>query len=155
MPMTWIPMRLSIWKEIVLPINSRGRLRYEIFENLQLWSCFLVWRKRVEVEWYSDSHSLVVSISVAASWLWVSISSHSLFCLTTFKVFNMEGRRFISAIFASEKAPKITQVVMNLPNDAAEYLGLIQIPFPSPTYIYHTHISLILQQSLMPCHEIL
>uniref|UniRef100_A0A9I9DH33 tRNA (guanine(37)-N1)-methyltransferase n=1 Tax=Cucumis melo TaxID=3656 RepID=A0A9I9DH33_CUCME len=38
------------------------------------------------------------------------------------EVFNMEGRRFISAMFASEKAPKITQVVMNLPNDAAEYL---------------------------------
>lgn len=35
----------------------------------------------------------------------------------------MEGRRFISAMFASEKAAKITQVVMNLPNDAAEYLG--------------------------------
>ncbi|XP_004146841.1 tRNA (guanine(37)-N1)-methyltransferase 1 isoform X1 [Cucumis sativus] len=38
------------------------------------------------------------------------------------EVFNMEGRRFIRAMFASEKAPKITQVVMNLPNDAAEYL---------------------------------
>ncbi|XP_038900022.1 tRNA (guanine(37)-N1)-methyltransferase 1-like [Benincasa hispida] len=38
------------------------------------------------------------------------------------EVFNMEGRRFINAMFASEKAPKITQVVMNLPNDAAEYL---------------------------------
>ncbi|PKI51144.1 hypothetical protein CRG98_028431 [Punica granatum] len=38
------------------------------------------------------------------------------------KIFNMDGRRFISLIFASEKALSITQVVMNLPNDAAEYL---------------------------------
>lgn len=38
------------------------------------------------------------------------------------EVFNMDGRRFIQAIFASEKAKCITQVVMNLPNDAAEFL---------------------------------
>ncbi|KAE8125713.1 hypothetical protein FH972_020488 [Carpinus fangiana] len=38
------------------------------------------------------------------------------------EVFNMDGRRFIQALFASEKAKRITQVVMNLPNDAAEYL---------------------------------
>ncbi|XP_038686258.1 tRNA (guanine(37)-N1)-methyltransferase 1 isoform X2 [Tripterygium wilfordii] len=38
------------------------------------------------------------------------------------KVFNMDGRRFIHAMFASEKAQSITQVVMNLPNDAAESL---------------------------------
>ncbi|XP_023535070.1 tRNA (guanine(37)-N1)-methyltransferase 1 [Cucurbita pepo subsp. pepo] len=57
------------------------------------------------------------------------------------EVFNMEGRRFISAMFASEKAPKITQVVMNLPKDAAEYLdtfkGILRdrsdLEFISPT----------------------
>ncbi|CAL5375936.1 unnamed protein product [Camellia sinensis] len=38
------------------------------------------------------------------------------------EVFNMDGRRFIDAMFASQKAQSITQVVMNLPNDAAEYL---------------------------------
>lgn len=38
------------------------------------------------------------------------------------QVFNMDGRRFIKSLFASEKALSITQVVMNLPNDAAEYL---------------------------------
>ncbi|CAI0439102.1 unnamed protein product [Linum tenue] len=38
------------------------------------------------------------------------------------KVFNMDGRRFIDAMFKSEKAQSITQVVMNLPKDAAEYL---------------------------------
>ncbi|XP_021804772.1 tRNA (guanine(37)-N1)-methyltransferase 1 [Prunus avium] len=38
------------------------------------------------------------------------------------KVFNMDGRRFINAMFASDKAKSITHVVMNLPNDAAEYL---------------------------------
>lgn len=38
------------------------------------------------------------------------------------KVFKMDGRRFIKAMFASDKAHSITQVVMNLPNDAAEFL---------------------------------
>ncbi|TMW91893.1 hypothetical protein EJD97_013773 [Solanum chilense] len=38
------------------------------------------------------------------------------------EIFNMDGRRFIDSIFASEKARPITQVVMNLPNDAAEFL---------------------------------
>lgn len=38
------------------------------------------------------------------------------------EVFNMDGRRFVDAVFASSKARSITQVVMNLPNDAAEYL---------------------------------
>lgn len=35
----------------------------------------------------------------------------------------MDGRRFIHAMFTSSKAGSITQVVMNLPGDAAEYLG--------------------------------
>ncbi|KAJ7948578.1 tRNA (guanine(37)-N1)-methyltransferase [Quillaja saponaria] len=38
------------------------------------------------------------------------------------EVFNMDGRRFINAMFTSAKARSITQVVMNLPNDAAEFL---------------------------------
>ncbi|KAE8680169.1 tRNA (guanine(37)-N1)-methyltransferase 2 [Hibiscus syriacus] len=38
------------------------------------------------------------------------------------KIFNMDGRRFINAMFSSEKAHSITHVVMNLPNDAAEFL---------------------------------
>ncbi|GMH05673.1 hypothetical protein Nepgr_007513 [Nepenthes gracilis] len=38
------------------------------------------------------------------------------------EVFNMDGRRFIDAMFSTEKGRSITQVVMNLPNDAAEYL---------------------------------
>lgn len=37
----------------------------------------------------------------------------------------MDGRRFIIAMFSSEKAHSITQVVMNLPIDAAEYLGVL------------------------------
>ncbi|KAF1898135.1 hypothetical protein Lal_00032900 [Lupinus albus] len=41
------------------------------------------------------------------------------------KVFNMDGRRFIEAMYASDKAHSITQVVMNLPNDAAEFLDII------------------------------
>lgn len=36
----------------------------------------------------------------------------------------MDGRRFIDSVFASSKVKCITQVVMNLPNDAAEYLGI-------------------------------
>ncbi|CAH1449881.1 unnamed protein product [Lactuca virosa] len=38
------------------------------------------------------------------------------------EVFNMDGRRFIDAIFKSQSSRAITQVVMNLPKDAAEYL---------------------------------
>lgn len=36
----------------------------------------------------------------------------------------MDGRRFIDSVFASSKVKCITQVVMNLPNDASEYLGI-------------------------------
>ncbi|KAD3066884.1 hypothetical protein E3N88_34764 [Mikania micrantha] len=38
------------------------------------------------------------------------------------EVFNMDGRRFIDAIFKSQSTRPITQVVMNLPKDAASYL---------------------------------
>ncbi|KAG7545986.1 S-adenosyl-L-methionine-dependent methyltransferase [Arabidopsis suecica] len=38
------------------------------------------------------------------------------------EIFNMDGRRFIKAMFSSEKGRKVTQVVMNLPKDAAESL---------------------------------
>ncbi|KAF7112983.1 hypothetical protein RHSIM_RhsimUnG0172700 [Rhododendron simsii] len=41
-------------------------------------------------------------------------------------VFNMDGRRFIDAVFASRKSQSITQVVMNLPNDAAEFLDVFR-----------------------------
>ncbi|OVA07970.1 tRNA transferase Trm5/Tyw2 [Macleaya cordata] len=42
------------------------------------------------------------------------------------EVFNMDARRFINAIFTSQKADSITQVVMNLPNDAVEYLDALR-----------------------------
>ncbi|XP_072956024.1 tRNA (guanine(37)-N(1))-methyltransferase 1 [Typha angustifolia] len=42
------------------------------------------------------------------------------------EVFNMEGRRFINAIFASQRPYSVTQVVMNLPNDAAEFLDVFR-----------------------------
>lgn len=35
----------------------------------------------------------------------------------------MDGRRFISAILSSQQKFSVTQVVMNLPNDAVEFLG--------------------------------
>ncbi|EYU19172.1 hypothetical protein ABFS82_13G176700 [Erythranthe guttata] len=38
------------------------------------------------------------------------------------EVFNMDGRRFVETVFARQGAPPITQVVMNLPKDAAEFL---------------------------------
>lgn len=38
------------------------------------------------------------------------------------EVFNMDGRRFIDAIFSNQNNYSITQVVMNLPNHAAEFL---------------------------------
>jgi len=41
-------------------------------------------------------------------------------------IFNMDGRRFIDTVFASRKSQSITQVVMNLPNDAAEYLDVFR-----------------------------
>lgn len=52
-----------------------------------------------------------------------------------FQVYNMDGRRFIDSIFSSEKAHSVTQVVMNLPKDAAEYLGL-SYPLTGVLYIY-------------------
>lgn len=38
------------------------------------------------------------------------------------EVFNMEGRRFIAAMFTTQLRYSITQAVMNLPNDATEFL---------------------------------
>ncbi|XLU82164.1 hypothetical protein S245_005584 [Arachis hypogaea] len=38
------------------------------------------------------------------------------------EVFNMDGRRFVKAMYASYKAQSITHVVMNLPNEATEFL---------------------------------
>ncbi|XP_039140257.1 LOW QUALITY PROTEIN: tRNA (guanine(37)-N1)-methyltransferase 1-like [Dioscorea cayenensis subsp. rotundata] len=42
------------------------------------------------------------------------------------QVFNMDGRRFISTVFAGQNRHPITQVVMNLPNDAVEFLDVFQ-----------------------------
>jgi tRNA (guanine37-N1)-methyltransferase len=48
------------------------------------------------------------------------------------EVFNMDARRFISSIYSSQHVHPVTQIVMNLPNDAAEFLGgYFQIPFVS------------------------
>ncbi|XP_073156347.1 tRNA (guanine(37)-N(1))-methyltransferase 1 isoform X2 [Henckelia pumila] len=38
------------------------------------------------------------------------------------EVFNMDGRRFIETVFSCQRTHSITQVIMNLPNDAAEFL---------------------------------
>ncbi|XP_021725997.1 tRNA (guanine(37)-N1)-methyltransferase 1-like isoform X1 [Chenopodium quinoa] len=48
------------------------------------------------------------------------------------KVYNMDGRRFIEAIFLSETHP-VTQVVMNLPNDAVEFLDAFRGIFSNRT----------------------
>ncbi|CAH9138882.1 unnamed protein product [Cuscuta epithymum] len=42
------------------------------------------------------------------------------------EVYNMHGRRFIDTIFSSQKTRTITQVVMNLPNDAVDYLDVFR-----------------------------
>ncbi|CAA0815930.1 tRNA (guanine(37)-N1)-methyltransferase 2 [Striga hermonthica] len=42
------------------------------------------------------------------------------------EVFNMDGRRFIETVFSSHRAESITQVVMNLPKDAAEFLDVFR-----------------------------
>ncbi|KAJ3698881.1 hypothetical protein LUZ61_002586 [Rhynchospora tenuis] len=47
------------------------------------------------------------------------------------EVLNMDGRRFVSAIFSSQQILPITQVVMNLPNDAAEFLDVFRGIFRS------------------------
>jgi len=41
----------------------------------------------------------------------------------------MDGRRFIDTMFSSEKGHSITQVIMNLPNTAVEFLGLFSTTF--------------------------
>ncbi|XP_028557078.1 tRNA (guanine(37)-N1)-methyltransferase 1 isoform X1 [Dendrobium catenatum] len=38
------------------------------------------------------------------------------------EAFNMDGRRFIESLFSSQRSYPITQVIMNLPNDAVEFL---------------------------------
>ncbi|KAL5228601.1 hypothetical protein ABZP36_016866 [Zizania latifolia] len=42
------------------------------------------------------------------------------------EVFNMDARRFISSIYSSQHVHPVTQVVMNLPNDAAEFLDVFR-----------------------------
>lgn len=37
----------------------------------------------------------------------------------------MDGRRFIKSLYASDISQSITQVVMNLPSEAAEFLGCL------------------------------
>ncbi|KAK6934344.1 SAM-dependent methyltransferase TRM5/TYW2-type [Dillenia turbinata] len=49
------------------------------------------------------------------------------------EVFNMDGRRFIDAIFSSQKVKFITQIVMNLPKDAAEFLDVFRGIFSNRT----------------------
>ncbi|KAK6134525.1 hypothetical protein DH2020_031759 [Rehmannia glutinosa] len=54
------------------------------------------------------------------------------------EVYNMDGRRFIETVFASQRTRSITQVVMNLPKDAAEFLdafrGVFQGHGPNKEY---------------------
>ncbi|KAM7274597.1 hypothetical protein ACFE04_016463 [Oxalis oulophora] len=38
------------------------------------------------------------------------------------EIYNMDGRRFINAMLTSDKVEPITHVIINLPNDAAEFL---------------------------------
>ncbi|XP_062211338.1 tRNA (guanine(37)-N1)-methyltransferase 1-like isoform X2 [Phragmites australis] len=42
------------------------------------------------------------------------------------ETFNMDARRFISAIYSSRHVHRVTQIVMNLPNDAAEFLDVFR-----------------------------
>ncbi|KAM0827253.1 hypothetical protein ACQ4PT_068321 [Festuca glaucescens] len=42
------------------------------------------------------------------------------------EVFNMDARRFVTAIYSSQHVRPITQVVMNLPKDAAEFLDIFR-----------------------------
>ncbi|KMS98385.1 hypothetical protein BVRB_4g093370 [Beta vulgaris subsp. vulgaris] len=42
------------------------------------------------------------------------------------QVYNMDGRRFIETIFSSDKTHSVTQVVMNLPNNAVDFLDVFR-----------------------------
>ncbi|KAG2597304.1 tRNA (guanine(37)-N1)-methyltransferase 1-like [Panicum virgatum] len=42
------------------------------------------------------------------------------------EVFNMDARRFVSSIYSSQHVHPVTQIVMNLPNDAAEFLDVFR-----------------------------
>jgi tRNA (guanine37-N1)-methyltransferase len=59
------------------------------------------------------------------------------------EIFNMDGRRFIKAMFSSEKGQKVTQVVMNLPKDAAESLG----------FLYTSYLSFLFSGSQSPLNR--
>ncbi|KAG8386246.1 hypothetical protein BUALT_Bualt03G0129000 [Buddleja alternifolia] len=54
------------------------------------------------------------------------------------EVYNMDGRRFIETVFANQRVQSITQVVMNLPKDAAEFLdafrGIFRRTCPGKEY---------------------
>lgn len=39
------------------------------------------------------------------------------------QLFNMDAREFIRKLLSTDRPPVITQVIMNLPTDAIEYLG--------------------------------
>jgi len=42
------------------------------------------------------------------------------------EVFNMDARRFVSSIYSSQHVHPVTQIVMNLPNDAADFLDVFR-----------------------------
>ncbi|WVZ94433.1 hypothetical protein U9M48_040326 [Paspalum notatum var. saurae] len=42
------------------------------------------------------------------------------------EVFNMDARRFVRAIYSRQQVHPVTQIVMNLPNDAAEFLDVFR-----------------------------
>ncbi|KAJ0983581.1 hypothetical protein J5N97_011836 [Dioscorea zingiberensis] len=46
-------------------------------------------------------------------------------------VFNMDGRRFLSTVFTGQRCYPVTQAVMNLPNDAVEFLDVFRGIFGS------------------------
>ncbi|KAJ0983470.1 hypothetical protein J5N97_011725 [Dioscorea zingiberensis] len=47
------------------------------------------------------------------------------------QVFNMDGRRFLSTVFTGQRCYPVTQAVMNLPNDAVEFLDVFRGIFGS------------------------
>lgn len=59
------------------------------------------------------------------------------------EVFNMDGRRFIDTLFSSKKAHSITQVVMNLPNEAADFLDAFRGVFGKKVHGKRTALPVI------------
>ncbi|KAJ0983504.1 hypothetical protein J5N97_011759 [Dioscorea zingiberensis] len=62
------------------------------------------------------------------------------------QVFNMDGRRFLSTVFTGQRCYPVTQAVMNLPNDAVEFLDVFRGIFGK--FDFHERINIALGEKV-------